>query len=43
MLLEGGSLRPSKPEEKRDSRLAFIGRGLPKEREILCNWRLISF
>ena len=32
MLLEGGSQRPWKPDEKRDSRLVFIGRGLPKER-----------
>jgi G3E family GTPase len=32
MLLEGGSQRPWKPDEKRDSRLVFIGRGLPKEK-----------
>jgi G3E family GTPase len=32
MLLEGGSQRPWKSDEKRDSRLVFIGRGLPKER-----------
>jgi len=28
----GGSQRPWKPGEKRDSRLVFIGRGLPKDR-----------
>jgi G3E family GTPase len=32
MLLEGGSQRPWKPDERRDSRLVFIGRGLPKDR-----------
>jgi G3E family GTPase len=32
MLLEGGSQRPWKVDEKRDSRLVFIGRGLPRER-----------
>src|ERR1700692_3201294 len=32
MLLEGGSQRSWKPDEKRDSRLVFIGRGLPKEK-----------
>jgi G3E family GTPase len=32
MLIEGGAQRPWKPDEKRDSRLVFIGRGLPKER-----------
>jgi len=32
MLLEGGSQRPWKSDEKRDSRLVFIGRGLPKDR-----------
>src|SRR3984893_7130039 len=32
MLLEGGSQRPCKADEKRDSRLVFIGRGLPKDR-----------
>jgi len=30
MLLRGGSQRPWK-DEKRDSRLVFIGRGLPME------------
>jgi len=32
MLLEGGSQRPWKSDEKGDSRLVFIGRGLPKDR-----------
>jgi G3E family GTPase len=32
MLLEGGSQRPWKADEKRDSRLVFIGRGLPKDK-----------
>jgi G3E family GTPase len=32
MILEGASQRPWKPDEKRDSRLVFIGRGLPRER-----------
>jgi G3E family GTPase len=32
MLLEGGSRRPWKSDEKRDSRLVFIGRGLPREK-----------
>jgi G3E family GTPase len=32
MLLEGGSQRPWRSDEKRDSRLVFIGRGLPKDR-----------
>jgi G3E family GTPase len=32
MLLEGSSQRPWKSDEKRDSRLVFIGRGLPKEK-----------
>jgi G3E family GTPase len=32
MLLEGGSQRLWKADEKRDSRLVFIGRGLPRER-----------
>jgi G3E family GTPase len=32
MILEGASRRPWKPDEKRDSRLVFIGRGLPRER-----------
>jgi G3E family GTPase len=32
MLLEGGSQRPWKSDERRDSRLVFIGRELPKER-----------
>jgi G3E family GTPase len=32
MLIEGGSQRPWKQEEKRESRLVFIGRGLPKDR-----------
>jgi G3E family GTPase len=32
MLLEGGSQRAWKSDEKRDSRLVFIGRGLPRDR-----------
>jgi G3E family GTPase len=32
MLLEGGRQRPWKPGEKRESRLVFIGRDLPKDR-----------
>jgi G3E family GTPase len=32
MILEGASQRPWKSDEKRDSRLVFIGRGLPRER-----------
>jgi G3E family GTPase len=32
MLLEGGSQRLWKSDEKRESLLVFIGRGLPKER-----------
>jgi G3E family GTPase len=32
MVIEGGAQRPWKPDEKRDSRLVFIGRGLPKDR-----------
>jgi G3E family GTPase len=32
MLVEGGSQRPWKSDEKRNSRLVFIGRGLPKDR-----------
>jgi G3E family GTPase len=32
MLLEGGSQRLWKSDERRDSLLVFIGRGLPKER-----------
>jgi G3E family GTPase len=32
MLLEGGAQRLWKPDEKRDSRLVFIGRGLPRDR-----------
>lgn len=31
MLIEGGHQRPWKPEEKRESRLVFIGRNLPKD------------
>jgi G3E family GTPase len=31
MLIEGGSQRAWKPNEKRESRLVFIGRGLPKD------------
>ena len=32
MLLEGASQRLWKSDERRDSRLVFIGRGLPKEK-----------
>jgi G3E family GTPase len=32
MLLEGGSQRSWKPNERRNSRLVFIGRGLPRDR-----------
>jgi G3E family GTPase len=32
MLIEGGRQRPWKADEKRESRLVFIGRDLPKER-----------
>jgi G3E family GTPase len=32
MLLEGGSQRLWKPDERRDSCLVFIGRELPKDR-----------
>jgi G3E family GTPase len=31
MLIEGDRQRPWKPTEKRESRLVFIGRGLPRE------------
>jgi len=31
MLIEGDSQRPWKPNEKRESRLVFIGRGLPRD------------
>jgi G3E family GTPase len=32
MLIEGGRQRPWRPQEKRESRLVFIGRDLPKDR-----------
>jgi G3E family GTPase len=31
MLIEGGCQRPWQPQEKRESRLVFIGRELPKD------------
>jgi G3E family GTPase len=31
MLIEGGRQRPWRPQEKRESRLVFIGRNLPKD------------
>lgn len=31
MLIEGESQRPWRPNEKRESRLVFIGRGLPRD------------
>jgi G3E family GTPase len=42
MLLEGVSQRPWKSDEKRDSRLVFIRRGLSKERlkEEFESWRV---
>jgi G3E family GTPase len=32
MLIEGGSQRPWKSDERRDSRVVFIGRDLPRDR-----------
>ncbi|MEN3375238.1 MAG: hypothetical protein V7604_593 [Hyphomicrobiales bacterium] len=32
MLIEGGSQRPWRQAERRESRLVFIGRGLPRDR-----------
>ena len=31
MLIEGGHQRPWKPGDNRESRLVFIGRGLPRD------------